>query len=55
MNRLMPEQRLQIVEIYFQNQCSVKNVFRAFRPYFGVHNHPTERNIRVFGLMSSQK
>ena len=26
MNRLTPEQRLQIVEIYFQNQCSVKKI-----------------------------
>lgn len=46
MNRLTSEQRLQIVEIYFQNQCSVRNVFRALRPFYGVHNRPTERTIR---------
>ena len=52
MNRLRPKQRLQIVEIYFQNQCSVKNVFRALRssknilPFYGVHYRPTERTIR---------
>ena len=46
MNRLTPEQHLQIVEIYFQNQCSVKNVFRALRPFYGLHICPTERTIR---------
>lgn len=46
MNRLTPQQRLQIVELYFQNQCSVKNVFRALRPFYGIHNRPTERTIR---------
>ena len=46
MNRLTPEQRLQIVKIYFQNQCFVKNVFRALWTFYGVHNRPTERTIR---------
>ena len=34
------------MKIYFQNQCSVKNDFRAPRPIYGVHNRPTERTIR---------
>ena len=34
MNRLKPEQRFQIVEIYLQNQCSVTNFFRALRPFY---------------------
>lgn len=46
MNRLTPEQRLLIVETYFQNQCSVRNCYRALRPHFGRHNRPTERTIR---------
>ena len=54
MNILKPEQRLQIVEIYLQNEFSVKNVFRAFRPIYDVHNRTTERTIRVYGLMNSQ-
>ena len=46
MTRLTHEQRLQIVEIYFQNQCSVKNVFRTLRSSYGVHNRPTEHTVR---------
>lgn len=46
MNRLTPEQRYQIVEIYFQNNSSVRNVYRALRPFYGIHNRPTERTIR---------
>ena len=45
MDRLTPE-RLQIVEIYLQNLCSVKTVLRALRSVYGVHNRPTERTIR---------
>ena len=46
MNRLTAEKRLQIVEIYFQNQSSVKHIFRVLPPFYGVHNRPTERTIR---------
>lgn len=46
MNRLTPEQRAQIVEIYFQNNSSPRNVFRLLRPFYGRHNRPTERTIR---------
>ena len=45
MNRFTPEQRLQILGIYLQNQCSVKNVFRALRPFYGVYNPPAKRTI----------
>ena len=45
MNRLTLEQRLQILISYLQNQCSVRNVFRALRPFSGVYNRPTERTI----------
>lgn len=46
MDRLEPEQRLQIVELYYQNSCSVKNVFRLLRPVYGRHNRPSERAIQ---------
>lgn len=46
MQRLTPEQRLQIVQLYYENSRSVKNVFRAIRPIYGPHNRPTERTIR---------
>lgn len=47
MNRLTPEQRLQIIEFYYQNSSSVKNVFRALRPFYGRHNRPTEQAIQA--------
>ncbi|KAK9876160.1 hypothetical protein WA026_011276 [Henosepilachna vigintioctopunctata] len=50
MKRLTNEQRLQIVEIYYQNSCSVKNVYRLLRPlppYYGRHNRPGESTIRA--------
>ena len=42
MNRLTNEQRLQIIEHYYQNSCSVKKVNRAFFPFYGQFNRPTE-------------
>lgn len=47
MERLTNEQRLQIIEFYYQNQCSVKNVFRALRPFYGRHNRPTDQAIQA--------
>uniref|UniRef100_A0A1L8EI80 Putative transposable element n=3 Tax=Haematobia irritans TaxID=7368 RepID=A0A1L8EI80_HAEIR len=47
MNRLTNEQRLQIIEFYYQNQCSVRNVFRALRPIYGLHNRPSEQTINA--------
>ena len=46
MERLTPQQRLQIVQLYYENGCSVKSVYRALRQIYGVHNRPTERIIR---------
>ena len=46
MERLTPQQRLQIVQLYYENERSVKSVYRALRPIYGVHNRPTERTIR---------
>ena len=46
MERLTPQQRLQIVQLYCENGRSVKSVYRAIRPIYGVHNRPTERTIR---------
>ena len=46
MERLAPQQRLQIVQLYYENGRSVKSVYRAHRPIYGVHNRPTERTIR---------
>lgn len=47
MERLTPAQRLQIIELLFENQCSTRNVFRILRETYGSHNRPTERTIRV--------
>ena len=46
MERLTPQQRLQIVQLYYKNGRSVKSVYRALRPIYGLHNRPTERTIR---------
>ena len=35
MNSLTNEQRLQIIEFYYQNACSVKKVHRALLPFYG--------------------
>ena len=42
MNRLTNEQRLQIIEFYYQNACSVQKV-----PLNGQFNRPTEAAIRA--------
>ena len=47
MNRLTNEQRLQIIEFYYQNECSVKKVHRALLPFYGQFNRPTEAAIRA--------
>jgi len=46
MNRLTKEQRLQIIEFYYQNSCSVKRVHRALLPIYGQFAWPTEGAIR---------
>jgi len=47
MKHLSPEQRLQIVEIYFENYGSVRETHRALRPFYGRHNRPSEQLIRL--------
>jgi len=46
MERLSPPQRLQIIQLYYENRRSTKNVFRVLRATYGPHNRPTERTIR---------
>ena len=47
MERLTPQQSLQIVQLCYENGRSMKSVYyRALRPIYGVHNRPTERTIR---------
>ena len=46
MNRLTNEQRLQVIEFYYQNACSVEKVHRALLPIYGQFNRPTEATIR---------
>ena len=49
MNRLTNEQRLQIIELYYQNSCSVKKVHRTLLPFYDQINRPTEAAIRAIG------
>ena len=44
--RLTPEQGLQIVQLYYENLRSLKNVFRVIRLTYGQHNRPNKRTIR---------
>ena len=41
MERRTPEQRLQIVQLYYANNSSVRATFRALRPFYGRYNRPT--------------
>ena len=41
--RLTPEQRLQIVQLYYENHGSVRAIYRALRQFYGAHNRPSER------------
>ena len=47
MNRLINEQRLQIIELYYKNACSVKKVHRALLLFYGQFNRTTEAAIRA--------
>ena len=38
MNHLILKQRFQIVEIYFLNQSSVRETYRALHLFYGRHN-----------------
>ena len=46
MYRLTNEQRLQIIEFYYQNACSVKKVDRALLPFYAQFNRSTKASIR---------
>ena len=39
------EQRMQI-KFYYQNQCSVRETFRALRDFYPRHNRPAESTVR---------
>uniref|UniRef100_A0A0K2UYB6 Putative LOC100572414 [Acyrthosiphon pisum] n=1 Tax=Lepeophtheirus salmonis TaxID=72036 RepID=A0A0K2UYB6_LEPSM len=43
--RYTHQQRVQIVQLYYENQRSVKDVFRKLRPTYGPHNRPSESTI----------
>lgn len=45
MERLSPAQRLQIVQLYYENQRTTRTVFRKHRETYGPHNRTTERTI----------
>ena len=42
MDRLTPEQGVEIVEVFNQNKGSVRQNCRAVRPFHGVHSCPSE-------------
>ena len=49
MEGLNVEQRVQIIKFYYQNQCSVRETFRALRDFYLLiprHNRPAESTIR---------
>jgi len=46
MNRLTLEQRYEIIQIYFENQSSIRATYRRLRHLYGVHNRPSEQAIR---------
>lgn len=46
MEHLTPEQRCEIIKIYYQNQSSVKATWRGLRARYGPHQRPSEQAIR---------
>lgn len=44
MKILTPEEGLQIVQLYYENSLSVKNLFCALRSTYGPYKRPTIRN-----------
>ena len=40
------EQRVQIIKFYYQNQCSVRETFRALRDFYPRHNRLAKSTIR---------
>lgn len=45
MSTYSTEQRVQIVELFYENGRSVKNVYRKLRQFYGRHNRPSESTI----------
>lgn len=39
------QQRVQIVELYYENERSIRTVFRKLRKFYGRHNRPSESTI----------
>ncbi|GFW29476.1 DUF4817 domain-containing protein [Trichonephila clavipes] len=46
-HRLTPEQRFQIVQFYLENNGSVRNTYRALRPFYRRQKRPSEQLIRL--------
>ena len=42
MGRLTPEQRFQIVQLYFENNSSVRATYRAIREFYRRQDRPSE-------------
>ena len=39
------QQRVQVVELFYENQCSVKSFFRKLREFYGLHNRSSGSTI----------
>ena len=46
MDKYTIEQHLQIIQIYYQNNQSVRKTFRALREFYGRNNRPAESTSR---------
>lgn len=51
MNSYSVEQRVRIITFYYQNQCSVRETFRALRDFYPRHNRPAE-STALFNLVA---
>ena len=46
MESFTTEQRVKVIQTYYENGRSVKTTFRKIRDYFGQRNRPSESGIR---------
>lgn len=46
MNSLSTQERILIIQTYYEKDRSIKVTFRKLREYFGQHKRPTESGIR---------
>ncbi|CAK9831720.1 Transposable element Tc3 transposase [Anthophora retusa] len=46
MKRFSVAQRVEIMKIYYESSCSIRETFRALRSIYGQHKRPTELTIR---------